>query len=193
MNKPTIYLDMDNVVFDTIGMIKLMYDDDFRLYSDYCEVPYEQIKSYNFSELKLLSTGQLIQYFNSGRFFDLVDCIEGAELSIATLNMFNMFPITFVSLGTMQNLRGKTEWVERFNKSFGTETVFTGVLSSLDKSSVDMYGGILVDDVIQNLETSNASVKICFGDYEWNKDWTGLRAKNWEELKQIILKESKRL
>ena len=30
---------------------------------------------------------------------------------------------------------------------------------------------------------------ICYGDvYEWNKDWTGFRAKNWQDIKQFLMK-----
>lgn len=40
-----------------------------------------------------------------------------------------------------------------------------------------------------NKEVSNALVNICYGDvYEWNKDWTGFRAKNWQDIKQFLMK-----
>ena len=52
-----------------------------------------------------------------------------------------------------------------------------------DKSHIDMSGGIIIDDEINNLLTSNAPQKICFGDVcEWNKDWTGERLFNWIEV-----------
>ena len=49
-----------------------------------------------------------------------------------------------------------------------------------DKSCVDMSGGIFIDDSSNNLITSNADIKFCFGkEYPWNKDWTGIRFKRW--------------
>ena len=50
-----------------------------------------------------------------------------------------------------------------------------------------MSDGIFVDDSAQNLFTSNAKVKICFGDeYEWNKNWNGIRCFNWCELYNLL-------
>ena len=57
-----------------------------------------------------------------------------------------------------------------------------------DKSCIDMGDGILIDDSAKNLEQSNASLKICFGDiYEWNKTWNGIRLKNWMDIRNYLL------
>lgn len=188
MSKPTLFIDMDNVLFDTVDAIKYMYDEDFRLYSDYHEVFLNQLTSYDFSELNLLTKKQLTQYFNSGRFFDVVNCIDGAELSLCTLNGFNKIPIVFVSIGTPENLKGKKLWINQYNENYQTDIKFIGI-SDKDKSQVDMSGGILIDDLIQNLESSNADMKICFGDYGWNKDWDGIRVTNWSQLRKLVFEE----
>ena len=184
--KPTLYIDMDNVIFDTVEAIKVMYDEDFRLYDEWKDVSCENIKTYSFSELKLLTTDILIDnYFNSGRFFDIVNCIDGAELTLANLNNAMSYSITLVSIGTPENIKGKKEWVSKFNDSFDTELEFVGV-QGFDKSQIDMSGGILIDDLPRNLENSNAAYKICFGDYQWNKEWSGARASNWGQVKNFI-------
>ena len=59
-------------------------------------------------------------------------------------------------------------------------------LAVIYKSSVDMSDGIMIDDHPDMLNSSNAAVKICFGEYGWNKDWEGLRAKNWKEAYKIL-------
>ena len=189
--KPILYVDLDNVVFDTVDAIKTLYDEDFRLYDKWEDVPVEEIKSYNFDELCYLDKKRLNEYFNSGRFFDAVCDIEGAEFSLATFNGFQDFPIVFVSIGTPENIKGKTIWVQRFNHAWSTDAEFIG-LHSFDKSEIDMSGGILIDDELKNLSSSNADMKICFGNYEWNKDWNGIRAENWSKLRQIIYGEVKR-
>lgn len=191
MNKPTLYIDFDNVVFDTVDAIKYMYDEDYRLYDGYVEVPVEKVKKYEFTELTLLTKEKLNEYFCSGRFFDLVSCIEGAELSIAMLNQLLNLPVVFVSIGTPENIRGKEQWVKTFNEAFGIDTEFIGVYG-FDKSEIDMSGGILIDDELKNLNSSNADLKICFGNYDWNKEWTGIRAENWSKVRQIISGEVKR-
>lgn len=184
--KPTLYIDMDNVIFDTVEAIKTMYDEDFILYDGWENVLLKDIKSYSFSELKLLTTDRLINnYFKSCRFFNLVGCIDGAELTLCNLNIVMKYPITLVSIGTPENIKGKRFWVDEFNEHFNTELNFVGV-QGFDKSQVDMSDGIMIDDLPQNLESSNAAYKICFGDYEWNKEWSGARTSNWEQVKQLI-------
>ena len=191
MNKPILYVDLDNVVFDTIDVIKYMYDEDYRLYDGYVEVPVEKIKNYSFSELTLLTEEKLNEYFCSGRVFDLVSGIVDSELSIALLNQLVNIPVVFVSIGTPENIRGKELWVKNYNKALGVNVEFIGV-HGFDKSEIDMSGGILIDDELKNLNSSNADLKICFGNYDWNKEWTGIRAENWSKVRQIISGEVKR-
>ena len=193
MIKPTLYIDLDNVVFDTVDAIKTLYDENYRLYDNYKCVDYNAMTSYDFRELQLLTKEKLNEYFCSGRFFDVVNCIEGAELSIATLNGFNQYPVTLVSIGTPENIKGKQQWIDNVLRGgFELDVDFVG-LNSFDKSEIDMSGGILIDDELKNLETSNADVKICFGDYEWNKDWTGLRAAYWFEVRKLVYEEVRKL
>lgn len=57
-----------------------------------------------------------------------------------------------------------------------------------DKSHIDMSDGILIDDPVRMLETSNAQEKYCFGDiYSWNKDWAGKRLMNWTDIAHLLL------
>ena len=191
MTKPRLYIDMDNVVFDTVRIVKTMYDEDFRLYDGYHEVPLDQLISYNFQELNLLTKEKLNEYFCSGRFFDKIQYIDGAYYSIAYLSSFLSIPITFVSIGTPENIKGKQIWLKEFNDKFNLFIDLIGIDDN-DKSQIDMSRGILIDDLVQNLESSNAYLKVCFGDYAWNKDWRGIRANNWSELRNIIYGEVKK-
>lgn len=51
--------------------------------------------------------------------------------------------------------------------------------------------GIFFDDRIDSLEgmKSHADCLVCVGDFNWNKDWIGLRQSpyNWKELREIFL------
>lgn len=58
----------------------------------------------------------------------------------------------------------------------------------MDKSSVNMCNSIFIDDHEDNLLSSNAKTKICFGkEYDWNKNWTGERCLNWREVEKLLL------
>lgn len=92
-----------------------------------------------------------------------------------------VYDVTVVSHGYSPNLLLKEAWI----KAQFPDIKFIGVDldKHSDKSCVDMYGGIFIDDNANNLKTSNAQYKFCFGDlYEWNKDWYGERLYNWTDV-----------
>ena len=184
--RPTLYIDLDNVVFNTIGTIKAMYDEDYRYYEDYEWIPAHKIQSYEFTELKYMTQKKLMEYFSSGRFFDRLECMEEAELSIMLLNKFGQFPVTFVSRGTAPNIKGKIEWVNTFNHLWGTNVSFEGIYIPNSKSLINMRGGVLIDDELANLQNNSANHTICFGDYTWNKEYKGERVTDWVTLRKIL-------
>jgi len=58
----------------------------------------------------------------------------------------------------------------------------------MDKSIVDMKNAIFIDDVLSNLESSNAKYKIVFGDeYEWNITNKHGRCFNWTDVETLLL------
>lgn len=187
---PVLYIDLDNVVFNTICIIKRMYDEDFCLYSEYSWIPAHKIKHYDFSDLTFMTRDRLMDYFRSNRFFNNIECMDEAEASIAYLETMG-FKIVFVSIGTSENLLGKDEWVSVFNHLWGTHAEFIGV-DRIDKSHIDMSDGIIVDDEIKNLVNCNAQQKICFGNYEWNQDWDGIRILSWKDLVNFIVELNKK-
>lgn len=184
--RPTLYIDLDNVVFDTIGTIKAMYDEDYRYYPDYEWIPAHEIQSYEFTELKYMTHEKLMEYFCSGRFFDRLECMENAEKIIARLNHFHGFPITFVSRGLPANIKGKIEWVHAFNHLWKANADFAGIYIPNSKSLIDMTGGVLIDDELANLQNNSANHTICFGDYTWNKEYKGERVTDWVTLQRKL-------
>lgn len=59
-------------------------------------------------------------------------------------------------------------------------------LSSFDKS--ELNGDIFIDDRIDCLNSVRNNFKyiLCFGNYDWNKDWYGTRFDNWLEIERFI-------
>ena len=184
--RPTLYIDLDNVVFDTISTIKAMYDEDYRYYPDYEWIPAHKIQSYEFTELKYMTHEKLMEYFCSGRFFDRLECMEDAEKIIARLNHFHGFPITFVSRGLPANIKGKIEWVHAFNHLWHANASFEGIYIPNSKSLINMTGGVLIDDELANLQNNSADHTICFGDYTWNKEYKGERVTDWVTLQRKL-------
>lgn len=180
----TIYLDFDNVIVDSIKAIVELYNEDYQYYKKFQKVNWWEVYSWDFQECKCAKGGELIRYFNQPRFFQRVEIMPWAERVINDLSEF--YKIKIVSLGYNPNLYGKSKWL---NKKFpGIEFIGINMNKYDDKSCIDMCDGILIDDSVKNLEQSNASLKICFGDiYEWNKTWNGIRLKNWMDIRNYLL------
>ena len=84
------------------------------------------------------------------------------------------------------NLKQKEQWIDQY--LFYPEFIGVNMKKYKDKSHIDMSDGILIDDSVYMLETSNAQEKYCFGDiYSWNKDWTGKRLMNWTDIAHLLL------
>ena len=96
------------------------------------------------------------------------------------------YPIIIVTMGTMENLILKTNFIKQNINSKGIKTKFFGLLSNLeDKSKVNLERFLFVDDNQDNLNSSNAMVKILFEnrkDAEWNKDWNGIKIQDISEI-----------
>lgn len=171
---------------DTIAAICNLYNDDFKYYSDYKYVLPEQIKTWDFKELNCASGEYINTYFNQQRFFNELKFMPQAY---ETLRKFALNgDVIIVSSGYSPNLRAKELWCKN-NLPF-CQFVGVNLKEHKDKSHINMKGTIFVDDSAHNLNTSNADIKICYGEiYPWNKDWTSncedrMRCWNWNMIYQ---------
>lgn len=182
MFRPKLFLDFDGVIGDTVKAACQMYNEDYAFHDDFVGVEPEQIDTWDFKELTLAKKKEFYRYFNTRRFFDLLEPMPGAIETIQGVS--DLFNIDICTIGTKENLRGKEFWLmQHVNAGYG----FIGLTDVHDKSSVDMSGGIFVDDKADNLRSSNASLKICFGqEHEWNRDWDGIRCRSWKELGEFL-------
>ena len=180
----TIFIDLDGTVINTVKCITEMYDEDYYYYSDYEKIPWNEIYTWDFTELKAAKPEHINLYFNQPRFFRNVEMFLDAKRAIDILN--NHFNIVFVSHGYSPNLRLKKEYIKKHFPY--AEFIGVNLKTNPDKSCVDMKDGIFIDDSSNNLITSNADVKICFGkEYSWNKNWNGIRFYDWSSALVYIL------
>ena len=186
--KKTCYIDLDCTLYNTVKQIVKMYDEDFCYYSDYKQIPWTEVKTWNFTELEAARPEQIDVYFNQKRFFDNVEMYENAKATIDWLS--NNYNIVFVSHGYTPNLRLKEEYIKKHFPY--AEFIGVNLKEHKDKSCVNMSNGIFIDDKTENLDTSNADIKICFGEtYEWNNDYqvdyiNKFNAYNWDEVTKIF-------
>lgn len=188
--KRKIFIDLDCTLYNTVKQIVTMYDEDYCYYSDYEKIPWTEVRTWDFTELKAAKPEHINHYFNQKRFFDNVEMFESAKETIDWLS--NNYKIVFVSHGYSPNLRLKQEYIKKHFPY--AEFIGVNLKEHSDKSCVDMSGegNIFIDDKSENLETSNADIKICFGDsYEWNDDFESDGDKNfnafdWDDVSYLI-------
>lgn len=171
----TLYVDLDGVVYDTVATICALYNADFQYYDSFQQIDPNQVMSWDFDELRLTNREYINHYFGQPRFFNQLIYVSLSLYYLHKLISDN-YKIIFVSKGGLPNIRLKEQWI---NNYFPTCKLI-GVPLHHSKGEIDMSDGILIDDEYRNLNVCNAIHKICFGDtYEWNKDWNGIRCKNW--------------
>lgn len=181
--RSTIIIDLDGVVFDTITQITNLYNYDHVMYKEFTPVHAEDVKTWEFKELFLETPDVIDKYFNTPRFFENLPLMKSAEWIISKLA--EEYKIVFCSSGSYPNLQLKRRWLSKHYPS--ADFIPVELPTYKDKSGVDMSNAIFVDDCAHNLETSNAEHKICFGEvYDWNKDWNGIRCKDWEAVYQYV-------
>jgi len=98
------------------------------------------------------------------------------------------------SVGVPENISKKAKHIQKWFPMVHQSILLMQSDCKMDKSIVDMSSKtcptptIFIDDVVSNLLSSNADVKICIGKkYEWNKNWTGYRCLTWEDVAKFIL------
>lgn len=182
----TLYIDFDGTIVNTIKKITSLYDEDFSSNKSYEKIDWSEVQTWDFSELKCATKEDIDRYFSSKRFFEHLEFMDNAMEVIGSID--GLFQIYIMSIGSKENLEHKKIWI----KKNMPDCQFIGVDETInnDKAHIDMSDGIFIDDSLHNLETSNAAVKIVFGDkYPWNENNEKyLRCFNWMDVKRYITK-----
>lgn len=176
MSNINIYIDFDGTIVNTIKKIVELYNDDFVFYENFKPINWVYVDSWEFNELEAATPKYIDEYFNQPRFFTDLEMFPYCGEIL--MELANKHKITIVSMGNTPNLKLKKLWIKQYLPF--CDFIGVNFKEYSDKAHIDMSDGIFIDDVASNLTTSNAAIKMCFGDeYSWNKDWAGLRCANW--------------
>ena len=125
--------------------------------------------------------------FQDDLFFRLLDCMNGNTIEVLN-QLNNKYDLYLCTIGTIKNLYLKSLWVESNIPFIKNKILLNNQNNKMDKSVINMKDSVFVDDVLSNLNSSNAELKIVFGDkYEWNKTSTHQRCYNWTDIENILL------
>ena len=197
-NKINLYIDADDTILLSSETIISLLNEKYNL------IPpktIKDLKDWHYRSIySLLTVDEVESLYESDSFFDKV-VVD--PLFIDFYNKYkNNFNFIIVTKGTPLNLSKKQK---SFESKIGNEIKFVGMrfikdvdgkyLWEYNKSSVNMDGGIQIDDRSDSLKSTNASVKILIkrGDFFWNNPLSYQNVENlyvasdWKQIAEILL------
>lgn len=165
MSKMKVHIDFDNtLVLSTKRMVEMLNK---RFNKN---VDWRNVKKYNANDLfPHITQLDIDNVFGDKSFFNnKLKPIKNAVDVLSKLE--NYFEYYIVTLGTIENLCNKEKWC-RDNLCFNYK--FIGLNDfNIKKSCIDMSGGVMIDDNIDILMSTNAKYKILITngqDVDWNQ------------------------
>ena len=184
MNKPVIYLDFDSTLVNSTRRLTEILND---IYST--NVDWKDIKEYNCQDqFKTVTVDEIEAIFDREDFFQGLEVFDNA---FQVMKMYeDVFDWRIVTIGTSTNLRNKQRWCQQ---NIPIKFVFHGIeQKGMGKACVDMSGGIIIDDHIDNIRSSNADYKLLYRGgipTEWNTQLpteTFIEVNGWNTLHYIL-------
>lgn len=187
VEKIKLFLDADDVIMDSSLAVIGKYNREFRSNPLHRIAEKEDVWDWGYRSVCPLAPLEWVTDFFTTE--EDVMSIRAMPYSKYTLKrLTKAFDIVVVTIGLQGNICAKTKW---FNENFPFLSDIIYLYNDkchMDKSVINMQGGIFVDDHLNNLKSSNADVKIAFGDErEYNKG-AKLRIRTFPELEGYLVK-----
>ncbi len=184
IRKIDLFIDFDDVlVCSTIQLLKLMnkeFGTKFKV---------RDTRKYSLTDIfPNLTHDDILDFMNKENFFHKLKKQRGMIKVLKKINKYYNYHIA--TLGDEENLRLKEIWC---NENLPFEFKFIGVTDfEKKKSTIDMSYGIFIDDNVNVLDSTNATLKILFDQIE--RDTTDIRksktmmisASNWKEIYRYL-------
>lgn len=184
--KQNLFIDFDGTIVNSIKAYCDTYIHYYKNIPWYKEPFAHLVNKWDLSDQCPLAKDHVENIFGDSYFFEVLNFMPKAYEIIKILN--DKYNIHIVTIGNTDNLAFKNRWIEK-NLSFIKNVILIkneGI--QMNKSMINMEGGIFIDDVNTNLVSTNADMKICFGkEYEWNAQWKGLRCSDWIEVYKKLI------
>jgi 5'(3')-deoxyribonucleotidase len=183
--KLNLFIDFDSTLVDSIKAFCQVYNNKYKNHPKFQPADPDKIQRWDFQDICPL-VDNINSIFESKEFFRCLEFFPYARDVVRELNKW--YNVIICTIGTPKNLAHKIAWLQRNLPFINCYVLINNGYNIMDKSIVNMQGGIIIDDVASNLESSNASIKICFGKvYPWNEWWEGERAGDWLSIKELLL------
>lgn len=189
MERLNIFCDFDGTICNSSKAYCDAYNVTYFDKEGFQEADHTKVTLYNLTDqCSLANTQEKVRDIFAGyEFWSWLEFMDDAKEVLERLN--EKYNLIICSIGTNLNLSRKSKWINQNLPFIHNCILINNGNNIMDKSIVDMNGGILIDDVASNLKTSNAQFKLCFGQmYDWNKDLPDgcIRANDWFEVEKYI-------
>ena len=185
--KKTLFLDLDSTISDTNYAFCQYYNDHYRYVKGFKPADSNKLTEWNFTDICPLAVDDVQNIFGKKELFDRLEFFPNAYETLKELS--DKYNIVIVSIGTYANIHYKSMWIKE-NLPFIHESILLckDKGAKMGKSTVNMQGGIFIDDIKANLDSTNADRKILYGKkYRWNQDWEGEHCLDWLRVGERLL------
>jgi 5'(3')-deoxyribonucleotidase len=186
--KTKMFIDYDDTIVNTKKAFCEVYNDLYRLEPYFVPADWTKNREWNFTDTCPLvkDRGEVEHIFCNPLFFHYLGFYDLFTKSVLK-QLAENYDLYICTIGWLENIAMKAIWMKEHLPFVNKHIFINNSISHMDKSDINMANCIFIDDNMQNLLSSSASVKICFGKvFEWNKEWKGLRAYESLDLIQIL-------
>jgi 5'(3')-deoxyribonucleotidase len=182
MDKPKLFLDFDDTIVNSSKAICDIYNMLYKDYNGFKPADWTKNVTWDFKdECPLMSQQDKTNLFRSKIFWDNVKLFPDAYNALLALSA--KYRIIIVSLGTLKNLSYKALFLKEKLPFIDDVILLKNSGTKMDKSFINMSGGIFIDDVLSNIESSNADKKYVFGKIsDYNRTDKYGRLLDWKEV-----------
>jgi len=186
-NKQMFFIDFDATLTNSLKAYCDTYNYLYHNHPDFKQADYTKVNQYDLKDECFLVKNPL-DIFEEELFFNNLEFIN--ENTYDVLRKLNeKYKLIIASIGTPSNIAHKAWWLEE-NLPFIKDYVFiTNQDCKMNKSLINMNDSVFLDDIPENLESSNAKTKVLFGKkYSWNECWQGDHCLTWTDVEERFLK-----
>ena len=172
-----IMVDLDSTIIDTSQTIINLYNK----YNPNNKIKYTENHNWNFEPMIRTKEelSELFKLFDSEHFYDEVIFKENA------LEVVHDLCEKFKVIICTKHNESRKPVTSKFIKRMFPKAELKFVDSFSDKGKIEC--DVAIDDKPESLNSFDDTVlKICFGDYVWNKSWDGVKMVSWLEIKEFF-------
>jgi 5'(3')-deoxyribonucleotidase len=191
MNKPKLFLDMDNTLTNSTKAFCESYNYIYKYHKDFKPAQWRLVKKWNFEDQckNLNSHSDVLEIFENPIFFKFLKLINHNTYEVVR-ELNEKYQIIVISIGTPKNLSLKSLYLNDTLPFIKDYILLNNENCEMNKSIIQMNypNSIFIEDVTTNLDSSNAQNKYIFGEeYPWSQTNGYKRLWNWTEVAEKLL------